>query len=89
MSRKVTCPACVTTTSNVAFAFDGGQPCPHCGLSAEAALAFTVALARGADTDLVDIAAQAVRRAELAEAEVERLRYLIGAVRAAVNEAGS
>lgn len=77
VSDKATCPACETTTSSVLSAFRRGDPCPCCGLSAEAAGELVAARRRGADADLVRRAAQAEQRAETAEAEMYRLRRLL------------
>lgn len=82
------CPACTSYTSNVRGAFDRGEPCPHCGLSAAAADELEVARARGAREALVRQTALAVRRAETAEAEAGRLRGLVMRARQELDDAG-
>lgn len=67
MSEQMTCPACDSTTSSVLDAVRRGDPCPHCGLSAQAIGEFEQARVRGADESLVERAAKAERRAEQAE----------------------
>jgi hypothetical protein len=81
MSNKETCPACESMTSNIASAFRRGEPCPYCGLPADSAAAVIAAQERGADALLVRQAAEAERRAGVAEAEVDRLRGLLCRVR--------
>jgi hypothetical protein len=88
VSDKQTCPACEAHTSSVRGAFLRGEPCPHCGLSAGAALELETARSRGAGWAMVRQTAQAVRRAEAAEAEAARLRGLIGRARQALDDAG-
>ena len=53
MSDKMTCPACDSYTSSVRMAFESGNDCPHCGLSADAAIQIEQAAKRGADADLI------------------------------------
>ncbi len=88
MSEKRECPACDSCTSSVLSAFAQGQPCPYCGLSAEAADELEAARVRGASEALVASTAQALRRAEVAETEALRLRGLIVQARRALDAAG-
>lgn len=74
---KRTCPACDSWTSSVGIAFRDGEPCPYCGLPAEAVEALDRAAERGAEQSMVDMAAKAEVRATNAEAEVRRLRGLL------------
>jgi hypothetical protein len=37
MADKMECPACKAYLSGIKMAFQNGEPCPECGLSAEAA----------------------------------------------------
>lgn len=74
------CPACESETSTIAAAFDRGEPCPGCGLSAEAAGEFMTARQRGAEWDSVARAAKAEARAQRAEAVAAELRERLAAI---------
>jgi hypothetical protein len=87
VSTRALCPACQTCTSDVRLAFERGSPCPNCGLSAQAAADVLSARARGADAELVERTAVAVRRAELAEAAVADLRAVLERARRMLAEA--
>ncbi len=87
MSAKEWCPACDAVTSNVRSAFERGEPCPHCGLSAAAAAELLAARARGAETELVERTARAELRAERAEGESARLRDVLTRARQVLAEA--
>lgn len=77
---KRSCPACDAYTSNVGIAFRDDQPCPYCGLPAEAALQLDLARERGAQRETLEMAAKAEARAARAEAEVARLRGLVNEI---------
>ena len=74
MADKMTCPACDAHLSSVLMAFEEGQPCPNCGLPAEAAVDVLAARKRGASEVLTQKYAAAETRAAKAEAEVRKLR---------------
>lgn len=74
MSMKAECPACDSETSELYRAFQEGDPCPYCGLPADAANAVLAARERGASEQLVERAAKAEQRAAKAEQEARRLR---------------
>lgn len=82
----MTCPGCDARTSLVLARFLDGEPCPSCGLSAAAAAEVLDARKRGADADLTHRYAVAVKRADLAEAEVARLREKLDRVREALDD---
>lgn len=92
MSDKMTCPGCDAHTSAVYTAYGDGEPCPYCGLSHEAAYELidirqTVRVSRAND-EVKAIAEEALKRAGRAEAENERLRRQVDAVRAALATEG-
>jgi hypothetical protein len=79
MSRKIECPGCGSETSGVAWAIDNGEPCPTCGLSAEAIVTVLEVRRRFGETELTERLAAALKRADAAERKVERLQVaLIG-----------
>jgi hypothetical protein len=80
VSAKALCPACQAYTSNVRFAFEGGDGCPYCGLSADAAAQVMSARERGATAEMVEVAAKAEARAEKAEAQAAKLRYALAEI---------
>lgn len=43
MGNRATCPGCDSHTSSVWAALRDGEPCPYCGLSADAIVAVTAA----------------------------------------------
>src|SRR5258708_4233586 len=87
MSEKMTCPGCGTHTSAVAEAHYADQPCPYCGLPAEAAAQVLAVRAARADEKLKATAEEALLRAGKAEGELRRARYRLQQVEAAVKEA--
>ena len=73
---KTTCPACDSETSAIGMAFRDGEPCPYCGLPAEAAEAVMEARKREEASELVlERMAKAEARAAMAE---RRLGHLLG-----------
>ena len=85
---KRSCPACDAHTSAIGAAFRDGEPCPYCGLPAEAAAAFDRAVTRGADEDMAQRAAQAEQRAAVAEARVAMLQARLDRIAALVRDDG-
>jgi hypothetical protein len=68
------------------MAFNEGESCPYCGLSAAAAAEVISASHRGADEALVESTAKAIQRADVAEREVQRLRRKLNEVRRLLDE---
>lgn len=85
MADKETCPGCDSTTSNVLRAFEDGEPCPHCGLSASAAQEIDAARERHANAELTEKYAEAVKRADKAEQEASELRRYLADVKAVID----
>lgn len=84
MADKTTCPACGYHSSAVLRAFNNGDPCPNCELSAEAHLEIISARARGADKYLVQRLTEASARADKAEAQLRNAERKLEAVRDAL-----
>lgn len=85
MSRKMTCPACNAYTSSVLAAFEEGQPCPYCGLSADAALEIDGVRQQRADENLKARLEKAIKERDAAHRELrlvksrlERITELVG-----------
>jgi hypothetical protein len=81
MSSKASCPGCNAYTSDVLFAIREGQPCPHCGLSAEAILEINEVRNRQADEVLKQRLEKSLLEAGRAKAEADRLRSILEKVR--------
>src|SRR5438874_1990250 len=64
MSNKMTCPGCNAYLSSVRMAFEEGEPCPECGLSASAAIEVEAVRARRGDEKLQEQLAAALIRAD-------------------------
>lgn len=84
MGQKMTCPGCRSHTSDILHRFQENEPCPHCGLSAQAALEIEGVRRRTADEalkqrveELVKEIDQWRRRAELAENYMDEVRSAI------------
>lgn len=86
MADKMTCPACDAHLSSVLQAFREGDPCPVCGLPADAASAVLAAQKRGADVELVERLTKAEQRAGKAEAEAMRLREKLQRIKWAIED---
>lgn len=84
MSNKIECPGCESYTSSVARAVSDGDPCPYCGLSADAIRTVLEARERHGETKLVEQITEALKRAEKAEHEAKALRAALRAVRTAL-----
>ena len=70
------CAGCGAWTNSVGLAMRDGEPCPHCGLSAEVQAAVVAAQERGADQALIDGRVEAEKRAMAAEQEAAAGRVL-------------
>lgn len=86
MSEKMTCPACTARLSDIRRAFLSGEPCPNCGLSADAALQIDSIKASMADEAVKQQAQEAIERADRAEAEVKRLERIVARMRWALSD---
>lgn len=80
MSNKMTCLGCNSHTSDALRAFENGEPCPYCGLSAEATLEIQSVRKSRADEQVKAKCEQALKdlgqaRADLARANA-RLAYM-------------
>lgn len=84
----MTCPGCNSHTSSVLAAVRVGDPCPYCGLSADAIEAVGAARERHGEKELVDQLQGALVRADKAEQEARKLRSVLSRVQAALREAG-
>lgn len=86
MSNKMTCPACNAHLSSVRMAFETGEPCPECGLSATAAIEVLGVQSKRGDESLKQQLADALIRAGRAEAEATKLREKLARIRWAVED---
>jgi len=84
VSNKMSCLGCNSYTSAIYDAYQDGNPCPNCGLPAEATEKVLQARKRGADEDLVRQYQEAEVRAGKAEAEASMLRRHLEAIQGAV-----
>ena len=72
MSNKTTCPGCDSYLSDITRAFDAGEPCPVCGLSAQAAFEIEAVRMKRGDESLKQQLEEALIRAGKAETEARR-----------------
>lgn len=80
MASKMTCPACDSYTSGVLLASQEGEPCPGCGLPAEAAAQVLEAQKRSVEEGLTRKYMEAEQRAAKAETEAALLRAKLAAI---------
>lgn len=80
------CLGCNSYTSAIYDAYWDGQPCPVCGLPAEATRRVMEARKGSADEDLIRQYQEAEVRAGKAEAEAAQLRRHLEAIKRAVAE---
>ena len=85
MADKMTCPGCGSHTSAILRAFDEGESCPTCGLSATAAVEIIAVRATRANAEVKAMFEKAVkdgqewrRRALAAEYRYRRVTDLVG-----------
>ena len=83
---KRSCPACDSHTSAIGAAFRDGEPCPYCGLPAEAAHAIDAAQERHVSEEVLKRLAAAEVRAVNAEAEARRVNAILDSLRRALRE---
>lgn len=69
MSEKMTCPGCDARLSSVLYAFQNGDPCPVCGLSAAAALEIQSVRNVQADSRLKERLEKAITERDAAQRE--------------------
>jgi len=85
VSDKRTCPACDAHTSAIEQAFRNDEPCPYCGLPAEAATAIDRARRANVGEQTVRRLIEAERRAAAAEERVASLERRLERVREALD----
>lgn len=83
---KRECPGCDSWTSAVGEAFRDGDPCPYCGLPAEAVRLIDEARERHVSEDLITRYAAADERARKAETEARRLRLVLNNIQRFVDD---
>ena len=71
MSDKMTCPGCDSHTSGVLAAFNDGEPCPYCGLSAETTLELRAVRRSHADEALKTKCEQLLKERDEAQRELQ------------------
>jgi hypothetical protein len=84
VSTKTDCPACRAYTSDVTAAVDRGEPCPYCGLSADAILEITAVRQARADEALRKRLETALIERDRARAAAEIAARMLEAVRSAL-----
>lgn len=84
MSEKLLCPGCNTYTSSVLEAWQMDEPCPKCGLSAEAISEVRGVRRRLADEALKTQCEHALIRADRAETRLRKLELALEYIRAAL-----
>lgn len=84
MSDKLTCVGCNACTSSVLQAVRRDDPCPHCGLSAEAIVEVLMVRERGANAEVTAQYEAARIRADRAEERARRLGAQLDQIRAVV-----
>lgn len=80
----MTCPGCGAHTSSVLAKVNDGEPCPFCGLSADAILEVAEVRRKAADEDLKARLEKALVDRDRALAEAAKLRNVLHDVRLAV-----
>lgn len=80
----MTCPGCNSHTSEVLSRVTDGEPCPRCGLSADAILEITDIRRKQADRELAERLEKAVLDSARFEAEASGLRQKLQDVRDAI-----
>lgn len=84
MGERMECFGCGSETSSVLWAWEHAEPCPYCGLSAEAGLEILAIKASRANAELRDRAADLVkeldewkRKARAAEGALAKIRTTV------------
>lgn len=86
MADKMICPACDSYASDILRAFNEGEPCPVCNLSASVTAEILRARERGANTELTEKYTEAMIRMGEAEAEAAKLRSQLSRIRSILAE---
>lgn len=84
---KRSCPGCEAWTSSVGLAFRQGEPCPYCGLPAEAARLIDEAQERNVSAKLTQRLIEAEKRAAKAEGAAAELRSLLASIHNRLHDA--
>jgi uncharacterized Zn finger protein (UPF0148 family) len=84
VSDKMTCPGCGAHSSSVLIKVNDGEPCPFCGLSADAITEITDVRRRKADEDLKARLEKMLVERDRAVAEAAKLNRVLYAVRRAI-----
>ena len=84
MSDKMECPGCGSYTSSVLAKVEQGEPCPYCGLSADAIEEIRGVRRKKADEDLKGRLEKALVERDRAVTEAAKLEQVLYAVRRAV-----
>ena len=84
MSEKMACPACRSYTSSILRAYQEGQPCPACGLSAGATGEILAVQVRRADEQLKEQLEVAITERDRAKTEARRLAVHLERIKRAV-----
>ena len=85
MGDRMECPACENDLWRILQAYEAGEPCPECGLPADAAREILDARKRGADELLERKYTEALSRAMKAEGEAGELRERLKQIREFAN----
>jgi hypothetical protein len=81
MADKMICPGCDAESSSILTSVRNGEPCPFCGLSAEAISEIQSVRQVKADEDLKDRLEKALVERDHALAEAAKLRSLVASAR--------
>jgi hypothetical protein len=84
VSEKTECPGCHAVTSSVRVSVMNGDPCPYCGLSADAVLEIGGVRRKQADGELKERLATALADLDRAKAEAVKLRGQVASARQAL-----
>lgn len=75
--EETECPSCLNKSADITAKFQAGEPCPHCGLSAQSAKE-VIRIRRGYATDaLKERLADLIVRVDIAERRLNRLHNFI------------
>lgn len=80
MGERMTCPGCFLHTSSVLHAFADDEPCPSCGLSAEAAIEIDSIRSGRADEKLKEQLTEALKEVDRLRSTAIRLHRLLAGI---------
>lgn len=86
MSAKMICPGCDAWNSSVLIAYQAGECCPYCGLSASAMAEIERIRQTRADEQLKEQLAEAIKAREAAESKAAKLEGQLDRVRRALED---